>query len=196
MSRPLPSSNSINRSHDRLIQLVTPWIEPLGYRVIHVEIQTHIQKVLRIFIEHLDLTLGLIGIEDCVKVSHAINEQVELLPEIDNLFPSGFDLEVSSPGLDRPLRTEQDFKRFLGKRARIHTFRPLTAAEADNPIYVEKNPKQKNFLGQLSKVEGDLVMISVGGQKTGDIAVAIPLSLISKANLEPEINFERSDERE
>lgn len=186
----MPEKTTVNVTvEDKLISIVNPLIEPLGYEVVHLEIQSHRQKQLRVFIDFTDPTVrGGIGIEDCVKVTRALDEPLDQHPELEKVFHGSYELEVSSPGIDRPLRREKDFERFKGQRVKIHVFRPLTVEEIGNTEYQSKNPKQKNFLGTLSGVTNGKVGMKVeGGSKEAEIA--IPLSLISKANLEPEFDF-------
>ncbi len=220
MSSPILVSASKTHSNDQLIQLISPLVSPLGYQVIYLELQSHRQKVLRIYIDFLDPSDNkVIGIEDCVKVTKALDERLDQIPEIASLLPGAYELEVSSPGVDRPLRTLQDFSRFAGHVVRIHVFRPLSGEELNNLTYQEKNPKQKNFKGTLVGLQGEKVILSLssfqdkGPRKLSkkstasknaklttnseeEIQVTIPLPLISKANLEPEFNFEGSDEGE
>jgi ribosome maturation factor RimP len=228
----------IGHPHARLIELISPLIFPLGYRIIDLEIQSHRQKILRIFIDHLESSLepaagpekvgtGKIGIEDCVRVSKALDEPLDQIPEVGSLLSGAYELEVSSPGVNRALRMSGDFEKFAGSRVRIHVYRPLTAEELNNAIYQAANPKQKNFLGILSGFRESKVVLSLSlgekkskkegkpakraGTKKSDSLptnseeeaiimnnklIMIPLPLISKANLEPEFDFEGSDERE
>lgn len=204
---------------ERLIALLSPLVEPLGYEIVYVEVQTHRQKVLRVFIDHLgDSNQVAIGVEDCAKVSRALDEPLETLGEVEAVFRGAYDLEVSSPGVERPLRLARDYSRFQGQNARIHVFRPLTAEEMGNPGYHSKNPKQKNFLGVIQGVESDpsgtervkldlssadeapkgkarkLSKKAVSAQETegsSEAVVTVPISLISKAHLEPHFDFEQ-----
>lgn len=184
----------------------------MGYEVVHVEVQTHRQKTLRIFIDFAMDGSSTIGIDDCVKVTRALEEPLEKLPEVESIFHGAYELEVSSPGVDRPLRTARDFTRFTGREARIHVFRPLSAEELENAHYQARNPKQKNFFGTVTGVtasqDGVRVEISPEGSSAGKApgrksskknknpevsenqTVTIPLSLISKANLEPRFEFD------
>jgi ribosome maturation factor RimP len=182
-------------NEDKLISIVNPLIAPLGYEVVHLEIQSHRHKLLRLFIDFSDpaLSPGGIGIEDCVKVTRALDEPLEQHPELVNVFHGAYELEVSSPGIDRPLRQEKDYERFSGQRAKIHVFRPLSAEELGNSDYHAKNPKQKNFLGTLTGVQSGKVRMKVESGKK-ETEIGIPLPLISKANLEPEFDF--GDSRE
>lgn len=205
-----------------LIDKLSPILEGLGYELVHLEMQTHQGKTLRVFIDRADsreiaVETGPIGVEDCAKVSRALDEPLEAMPELDKAFGGAYELEISSPGVDRPLRKVRDFEKFSGRDARIHTFRPLTADELGNADYQKRNPKQKNFLGRLSGV-----VVSGGAGKTTDENAAVrltvlasmgatatkkgakpgkkkeperadeillPMSLIAKANIEPDYDF-------
>ena len=166
---------------------ISEWIAPLGYEIVALEFSTSGQRTLRLYIDKLDATK--VGIGDCVVVSKTLNEPLDALKEIELLYSGApYELEVSSPGVDRPLKKPKDFQRYSGKLARIHVFRPLNAEEIKNAEYQAKNPKQKNFIGTLMNVEGSDLVIEVQAQKEPS-RVCIPLGLISKANLEPVYNF-------
>jgi ribosome maturation factor RimP len=196
-----------------LMEKLSPLLEVLGYELVHLEMQMHHGKVLRVYIDRHDPKdlekLGAIGVEDCANVSRALDEPLEAMPELDKAFGGAYELEVSSPGVDRPLRKVRDFEKFAGRDARIHTFRPLTAGELGNGDYQSRNPKQKNFLGRLSGVAGTGVSASVKLTVLASMGTAskakkpslkkkeneradeilLPLSLIAKANIEPDFDF-------
>ena len=216
MSSPASELTSRTPPHDQLFELISSRIITLGYQLVHLEIQLHKQKILRVFIDHLE-PKG-IGIEDCVKVSRALDEFLDETPLVSSLLPSTYELEVSSPGADRPLRTASDFERFQGREVRIHVYRPLQEDEINNPKYLAKNPKQKNFLGTLIGFQEGKVVLCLASKdhekgnsskkakaknkaqpntnSVEEMKITIPLPLISKANLEPHFDFEASDERE
>lgn len=220
----------------RLIELISPLIAPLGYEIVHLEMHLGRQKILRLFIDFRESREGRnIGIEDCVAVTRALSapaegqpganapetqDPLDAIPEFAAIFKGPYELEVSSPGVDRPLRTANDFARFSGRDARIHVYRPLTADELSNPNYQQKNPKQKNFVGTIQGFQNERVFLDVSPSGTQKISkpkakaadgkkdaarlrtnsvevVSIPLPLISKANLEPVFEFPaESKERE
>jgi ribosome maturation factor RimP len=233
-----PNGQPNDRLHE-LMESISHLIFPLGYRVIDLEIQSHRQKVLRIFIDYLEANQpgpkspsdglatpevkalsGKIGIDDCVKVTRALDESLDKVLESGSWISGPYELEVSSPGISRALRTSGDFQKYSDSKVRIHVFRPLTAEELENASYQAINPKQKNFLGILSGVRESKVVLSLSlgekkakkkGQKPGSKkgnslptnseeesqkTILIPLPLISKANLEPDFDFEESNERE
>jgi len=212
--------NSQLSSTERLYQFLNPIVESLGYELIHLEFTTQRHRILRIFIDHLQTENEAIGIDDCAKVSKGLDEPLEQYAETgkDALLSGGYELEVSSPGVDRPLRKLTDYEKFKEREVRINLFRPLTSDELENEEYFQKNPKQKNYLGILKgvastslegdskRVDGKKVSLAVSASMGSTqkkpkskkalasekfYEVKIPLSLISKANLEP--NFEDLD---
>lgn len=187
-----------------LFQTLTPILEALGYEFVHLELMNNREKVLRIFIDVLGPRDEGIGVEDCAIVSRALDEPLEAMKEVDAYFGGAYELEVSSPGVDRPLRKSRDFEKFSGRDVRVHTFRPLTLEEIGNPDYLSRNPKQKNFIGILGGIEPHsnsvklTILASMGTaaktkksskkpEKKDDIL--IPMTLISKANIEPDFDF-------
>jgi ribosome maturation factor RimP len=106
---------------------------------------------------------GGISIEDCARMSRAIGDHLEARGTV----PGAYVLEVSSPGIDRPLRRAQDYRRFSGERAEVETY--------------EKVEGRRHHVGVLSGYaeEGDLVLLAGEGGET----VAIPRGAIRKAHL-------------
>lgn len=179
------------QSSEQFEQALEQWLSMSGYELVTLETINQRQRVMRLFIDRLNGT-G-VGIEDCVIVSRGLDEPLENCPYLNKVFPQGYELEVSSPGIDRPLRKPADFDKFSGREVRIHTFRSLKADEIENPEYAEKNPKQKNFLGQLIGLNPDGLKIGLKIQLKKDSAatVWIPKQLVSKAQLEPDFNKEK-----
>lgn len=105
-----------------------------------------------------------VSLEHCAKVS----EELSAVLDVDDVVPDAYTLEVSSPGLDRPLRTRDDFQRFAGRLAKIVTAEPIA--------------RQTAFAGHLRGVEGDDVLF----ENEGGRLVRLPLGLIRRARLEVE----------
>ena len=123
----------------RVRELVVPILEEGGFELIDVEIvREPIGWVLRIF---ADRPQGGITISDCQWIS----ERVGAVLDVEDLIPHSYNLEVSSPGLDRPLKTKRDFERNLGKVIRVKTMNPIG--------------NQKNFKGKIVKVLESSVVI-------------------------------------
>ena len=116
--------------------------------------------VLRIFIDKPGgVTLG-----DCERVSN----QVGTLFDVEDLIPSQYTLEVSSPGIERGLYKPADYVRFTGSRVKLRTAEPING--------------QRNFKGKLLGISGDIV--SLEADQAGQID--IPFEQIAKANIEYE----------
>lgn len=96
----------------KVIAVVRPVVESLGYELVGVEYlaQGH-EGLLRVYIDHAD---G-IGLDDCQRVSH----QLSGVLDVEDPIRSHYNLEVSSPGLDRPLFTLEHFQRYVGHEARL-----------------------------------------------------------------------------
>ena len=170
---------------DELQRGVENILTPLGYEVVALEQSMAGGRKLTLYIDFLNnpdsgAESRRIGLQDCITATKAVDE----LFETTELLSGNYTLEVSSPGVERPLRKAEDYNRFSGKKVKLHTFRPLEKGETENDAYWEKNRKQKNFIGRLEGLateSGDKVMLLIDGQ-----LVKVPLALISKAHLEIE----------
>lgn len=166
----------------QIAELLAPSVQAMGYDLIDLEFQNKSQQggaVVRLFIDHLQPARDHVGIEDCMRVDRGVTEALdgpafaELLPE------AGYTLEVSSPGVDRPLTRPEHFTQFAGKKAKVKTYRPLSADELANAVYYAHHEKQKNFGGKLIGLEGGNVLLEVEGQK-----IQIPYAQVAKAHLD------------
>ncbi|HUE90343.1 MAG TPA: ribosome maturation factor RimP [Vicinamibacterales bacterium] len=105
-----------------------------------------------------------VSITDCERVS----QELSTILDVEDLLPASYTLEVSSPGLDRPLRDARDYVRFAGRLAKLVTREPVH--------------RQTAFAGRLRGVDGEDVLFENEGGKL----VRLPLALISRARLEVE----------
>ncbi len=105
-----------------------------------------------------------VSVEDCARVSR----DMSAILDVEDIVPIAYTLEVSSPGLDRPLRRADDYSRFAGRRAKI--------------VMRERVDGQGFFKGRLGGVEGSDVLIEGDDRRTH----RVPLHLITRANLEVE----------
>ena len=129
----------------------------LGYELVDLE-QSGRTRLLRLFI---DKPTG-INIDDCTAVSNHLTK----LLAVENIEYER--LEVSSPGLDRPLKKEQDFNRFSGEKAQIK----LRVALAG----------QRNFVGILREVKDGVLQLEING-----VLIALDLANLDKARLVPNL---------
>jgi len=105
-----------------------------------------------------------VSVDECARVSRELSTVLD----VEDVIPTAYTLEVSSPGLDRPLRQADDYRRFAGRRAKI--------------VMREKVDGQGYFKGRLAGVDGHTVLIDGDdGQRH-----QVPLTLITRANLEVE----------
>lgn len=168
-----------NALASRMEEMIAPEVKRLGYDLLDLEYLPRSNMggpVIRLFIENPS-GQG-VSFEDCVKVDHGLDPLFESA-DFEALHAETFTLEVSSPGLDRPLKKPSDFQKFAGKRAQIKTFRPLTVDEMGNGKYFEHHQKQKNFFGILHGYSGDSVELETDNER-----FKIPYALITKANLD------------
>ncbi|ATW24201.1 ribosome maturation factor RimP [Candidatus Formimonas warabiya] len=137
--------------------IVLPLIEPAGYELVDVEYQKEGNHwVLRLFIDHEE---G-IDLDDCQWVSNLVGEELDKADPI----PQAYLLEVSSPGIERPLKNAKDFDRFKGKKVEIKLFSP-------------KN-NQKEYVGILLGIENSQVALMAG-----QVKILFNMDEIAKAKL-------------
>jgi ribosome maturation factor RimP len=146
---------------EKLIEIVRVAVEPLGYELVGVEFlsQGRGGSLLRIYIDHEN---G-IGVEDCAKVSH----QVSGVMDVEDPIQENYSLEVSSPGLDRPLFFEKDYVRFAGHRVAVRLRTKLH--------------DRRRYEGVLMGMREGNVLVLMDGEEA-----SLPLDLIDKARLVPE----------
>lgn len=153
--------NDMQHVEPKLTSLVRSVVEPMGYECVGVEHVTGAAgaAVLRVYIDHAD---G-IGLEDCEAVSH----QLSGVLDVEDPISSRYDLEVSSPGLDRPLFEPEHFRRFAGARVRLRL--------------VDKLDGRRRFEGRIAGVEGDALLLDVDGTR-----LTLAFARIEQARLVPE----------
>lgn len=148
------------RGQDRLSTLMGPVVNGLGYELVAVEFDAR-QRILRVYIDHPQ---G-ITLDDCSKVSY----QLSGFLDVEDPIQGQYQLEISSPGMDRPLNDRSHFERFKGSTVRLQLAHPI-----DN---------QKKFKALLVGMEADDVLL-----QDGEKILRIPYESIDKARLVP--NFD------
>jgi ribosome maturation factor RimP len=143
----------------RLTRLIKPAVEAVGYELVGVEYRRGRKRaLLRIYIDKPD---G-ITLDDCARVSH----QVSGVLDVEDPIVEGYDLEVSSPGLDRPLFEPEHFERFAGHRVTVRMSPPVEG--------------RRKFTGMLLGLEDGQVRVDEDG-----IERRVPLESVSAARLVP-----------
>jgi len=148
----------------RVTELAEPLAASLGLELAEVEYrQEGRQMVLRLYIDKD----GGVALDDCSAVSRELTE----ILDVEDFIQGHYSLEVSSPGLNRPLKKPSDFERYTGRLVKIRTFEPL-ADDAGNI--------RKTFLGELLGLSDSIVRLKLNEGQTA----SIPLGKVAKANLE------------
>ncbi len=144
---------------DKIIDLINPVIGDMGYELIGVEyVASGKHSILRIYI---DIDNG-IGIEDCEKVSR----QLSAIFDVEDPISGQYNLEVSSPGVERPLFHIGHYQRFLGNDIKLRMVRPIDGQR-----------KFSGAIGSVSEVNNTIELVTELGPVTLDI------DMIEKANL-------------
>ena len=153
----------MGKVREEVEKLVFPILEEEGMELVDIEYKMGRGRgrgILRLYIDKPD---G-VKIDDCERVS----KRIDSILDNSDIIGGRYLLEVSSPGLDRPLKKEEDFKRFIGRPIKVKTFSPI-----DN---------QKTFVGTLKDYKEEVVTLETKEEKI----IEIPMKNIAKANLEIE----------
>ncbi|NIR28650.1 MAG: ribosome maturation factor RimP [Gammaproteobacteria bacterium] len=141
--------------------IVEPVVTAMGYEPVGVEYRAQGRGgLVRVYIDRTD---G-VTVEDCERVSH----QLSGVLDVEDPIPGSYTLEVSSPGLDRPLFKTADFERYAGHEVQIRLAEPLGG--------------RRRFKGRLKGLRGEEALIEQDGQE-----VCLPLADIEEARLVPEL---------
>ena len=156
-----------------LQSLIDKTVTQLGYELVDLEVSNR-GKLLRVFIDKLNPTdiKDSVNIDDCVLVSNQLGNVLTVEHEID------YDrLEISSAGMDRVLKKEKDFARFVGERAQV---KMRVGIKDESANATETTLPRKTFLGILKGVEAESVLLEFEG-----VIYKLALSNIDKARLSP-----------
>ena len=145
---------------DRLLELIESLLDANGFELVDLELHRGKRMILRLFIDRIHSDEG-VTISDCSKVSKLLGPAIE----VEELIESAYVLEVSSPGVDRPLKKAKDFIRFRGQPARLST-----RDAVDGRTF---------FQGTIAEANLETVTIDVSGEW-----IEIPYANVTKANLE------------
>ncbi|KPJ98125.1 MAG: hypothetical protein AMK71_11920 [Nitrospira bacterium SG8_35_4] len=152
----------IEELRETLTGLIAPVVKAVGVELDDIEVAKMKGKILlRVYIDRE----GGVTIDDC----EAASREIEAVLDVEDPIPYSYVLEVSSPGLDRPLKKPKDFKRFSGKKVRLVTREPVE--------------KQNFFVGEIELATDDNVVLLL----PKDRKITIQYDNISRARLEVEV---------
>lgn len=137
MSNDLIAKTAIDR---RLAEILIPVIEDMGFELVRLRLQGGKMATLQIMADRPE---GGINVDDCAEISTMVSATLDVEDPIEDKYH----LEVSSPGIDRPLTRLKDFETFEGYDAKLETNQPIDG--------------RKRFTGVLAGVEGDDVLINI-----------------------------------
>ena len=144
---------------EELARLLEPTVERLGYELMDLELRLGGRGgFVRLFIDHPD---G-IGLDDCEQVSHAVSAMLD----VEDPLPGQYNLEVSSPGLDRKLTKPEHFQRFTGETVKVQMRFPIAG--------------RRRFRGTLVSSDDENIVVDVDGEPH-----TLPIAKIDTARLVP-----------
>jgi ribosome maturation factor RimP len=146
----------------QIADLVEPVIADLGFRLVRVRIMGRDEQTVQIMAERAD---GTISIDDC----EAISRQLSPLLDAADVIPGAYNLEISSPGIDRPLVRPSDFEDWTGYRAKVELNELLDG--------------RRRFAGTLEGFEDGEVRIEVDLDQIGVQVIGLPVELVGEARL-------------
>ena len=149
----------MNKIEEAVWTMAEPLAEQNGLDLIEVEfVKEGSEWYLRLY---LDKENGTVELDDCEKISRLVSDQLDKKDPIEQAYR----LEVSSPGIERPLKRDKDFLRFKGEKVRAKVFMPING--------------QKEFVGELGEVDAQTIQIICDGE-----SVSVPRDKVSKIHLE------------
>jgi ribosome maturation factor RimP len=155
----------MKQAPEHLVNLIEPIVEGLGYECVGIEYNPHPKHgLLRIYI---DSENGIL-VDDCSKVSH----QISGVLDVEDPIPGNYQLEISSPGADRPFFKISQFERYIGSTVLVNLFKPIAG--------------RRKITGQIEKVEGEVITLQEGEQ-----FFEVPFSAMSKVRLVPDYLLEK-----
>ncbi|NSY37446.1 ribosome maturation factor RimP [Leisingera sp. ANG59] len=158
MTNDLIAKAAIDR---RLAEIVSPVIEDLGYELVRIRLMSGKSTTLQIMAEKPE---GGIEVDDCAQISNAVSAVLD----VEDPILDAYALEVSSPGIDRPLTRMKDFEMFEGYEAKLET--------------AELVDGRRRFKGELAGTEGDEVLINIDDQGE-TVTIGLKFDWLSDAKL-------------
>lgn len=149
---------------DDLSRLIRPAIEAMGYEFVGLEYLSNPKnRLVRIYI---DREPEGISVDDCADVSR----EVSALLDVEDPVSGHYSLEVSSPGVERPLFEPAHYRQFVGDRARVYLYAPVDGG-------------RRKLTGTIVEADDDQVVIEVDGEN-----IAVAFDDIRRANLKPDMD--------
>jgi ribosome maturation factor RimP len=154
---------------EKVLHIAEPAVIAAGYELVDVKFTMEQGGwVLRVYIDRPPPETTSVDLNDCERISR----ELSALLDVEDPIPHNYSLEVSSPGIDRPLRTVEHFRRYLGSEAKV---------ALEPPLRLDDGSERRNFRGVLASVEDDHVIVAVDGRP-----FRLPIRDIEQARLVPD----------
>jgi ribosome maturation factor RimP len=165
----LLGTTSVTTLTNRIEQFLQPALAALGFQIVRVLLSGRKRPCLQVMIERMDLTP--LTMENCVQASR----EISLLLDAEDPIDGPYRLEVTSPGLDRPLIKATDYQRFIGEKIKIQTVSPIEG--------------RRNFTGVLIHADTEACELHVDRENTEQQVVRLVYTNIAQARLDPDEDF-------
>ncbi len=160
----LAANNQLDGQLGEVERLIGPSVEAMGFRLVRLALMGEARKLtLQIMAEPKDNSA--MNVDHCADLSRAISA----ILDVEDPISTAYSLEVSSPGVERPLMRSEDFARFSGNQVRIETAEPQNG--------------QSRFVGKLLGVDEDHVVLSVTNRNNSEKELTIPFKKVARAEL-------------
>ncbi len=149
---------------NQLSEALQPSVAAMGYDIVQLRmLEVHGRRTLQVMAERLDGEE--ISVDDCAEISRAVSA----LLDVEDPISDAYDLEVSSPGIDRPLVKFADFERFAGHEAKLQMKRLIAG--------------QRRFRGRVLGTKGERILLAVKTAQGGEQTVELPFAELDRAKL-------------
>ena len=160
----LAANNQLDGQLGEVERLIGPSVEAMGFRLVRLALMGEARKLtLQIMAEPKDNSA--MNVDHCADLSRAISA----ILDVEDPISTAYSLEVSSPGVERPLMRSEDFARFSGNQVRIETAEPQNG--------------QRRFVGKLLGADEDHVVLSVTNRNNSEKELTIPFKKVAHAEL-------------
>jgi ribosome maturation factor RimP len=156
----------MNSVEQKINDIILPTLNEKGYDIVRVQMRGKTKKTIQIMMERFDREP--VAMDDCIEV----NNSASLLLDLEDPVKDAYVLEVTSPGLDRPLVKHADYVRFQGGWIKLHTLQPIEG--------------QQRFIGKLLMCDEEGIELSL---KDSEDIMKILFDNIKKANLVPDYDI-------
>lgn len=162
-------NSTVAQQKQSIEQFITPALKALGFDIVRIQMSGTKRKILQVMIERTDLSPVLMA--DCVQVSR----EISVLMDVEDPIEGAYNLEVTSPGINRPLVKAADYKRFIGEKALVQIQFAIDG--------------QRKFTGIIVDADDENCSLDVCADGHEPQRIRLAIADITQARLEPDIDF-------